>query len=150
MAIAMKGIALALVSILGIAASASAQQTSTAPTTPPTTPTATSAAPSNAATSATTASSTSAQSQQADTVRPSPGMIKDAREFGYTLSIAAKTGAYIFCRTDSQVGTRFHTTKCMNPDMLAQLLEQKKRDQNYARTQLGQLNCGQSRMTSGC
>jgi hypothetical protein len=147
MGISMKGLALGV--LLGVAASAFAQQASPGPTTPPTTPTATSTAPNAETTSATTAPSTGAQSQQADNARPSPGMIKDASQFGYKLSISTKTGTYIFCRTDSQLGTRLQSTKCMNPDMLAQILEQQKRDQNYAQTRLGQLNCGQSKMT-GC
>lgn len=148
MDISMKGIALALAGVL--AASASAQQASPEPTTPPATAVAASATPNAETAPATTAPSTKSQSQSIDNPRPSPGMIKDARQAGYKLSISAKTGTYIFCKTDSQIGTRFESTKCMNPDMLAQILEQQKRDQNYARTQLGQLSCGQSKMTSGC
>jgi hypothetical protein len=151
MDVSMKGIALALMGVvLGIGASAFAQQASPGPATPPTTPTATSTTPNAETTSATTAPSTGTQSQQAENARPSPAMIKDASQFGYKLSISSKTGTYIFCKTDSQLGTHFETTKCMNPDMLAQTLEQQKRDRDYAQSRLGQLSCGQSKMTSGC
>jgi hypothetical protein len=150
MDISMKDFALALVGALTIATSASAQQASPEPTTSPATPVATSATPNAETAPATTATSTKSQSQPLDNPRPSPGMIKDASQFGYKMSISAKTGTYIFCKTDSQIGTRFQSTKCMNPDMLAQILEQQKRDQNYARAQLGQLTCGSSKMSSGC
>jgi hypothetical protein len=150
MDIFVKGIALALVGVLTIAASASAQQASPESTTPSATPAATSATPNAETAPATTAPSTKSQSQPLDNPGPSPAMIKDASQFGYKLSISAKTGTYIFCKTDSQIGTRFQSTKCMNPDMLAQILEQQKRDQNYARTQLAPLGCGSSKMASGC
>jgi hypothetical protein len=136
----MKCIAIALIGVLGSAATAVAQQSSPGVTTQPAASTSPATAP-NAATSASTAPSTGSQGEQANSARPAPEMIKEARRDGYALKINAKSGLYVFCKTDASVGSRFTKESCVDVEKFAMMQQQKQRDMDYVRQTLGQLHC---------
>jgi hypothetical protein len=70
--------------------------------------------------------------------RPSDQAIKDARRAGYTMK--TKSGNYLFCREDTDVGTRFPTEHCVDADALALTLERQQRDKD----QIKSMSQGQS------
>jgi len=50
-----------------------------------------------------------------------PDLLKMAASVGYFPRTRA--GVAVFCRTDSDVGTRFTTEKCINEDQLAEVVQ---------------------------
>ena len=134
-------IAIMLIGVLGSAPAAFAQQSSprvtgqrVAPTSPPT-------ASNASTTSATTTPSTESQGEQTNNERPAPEIIKEARQDGYVLKIKAKSGIYVFCKTDAKTGTRFTTETCVDVEKYALMQQQKERDRDYVRQTLSQLHC---------
>ncbi len=137
----MKRIAVVLIGVLGSAANAFAQQSSPDVTTPPVVSTFPPTAPDATTTSTTTSPSTGSQSEQTNNTRPPPEMIKEARRDGYTLKTKAKSGIYVFCKTDASVGSRFTKENCVDVEKFALMQQQKERDREYMRTTLGQMHC---------
>jgi hypothetical protein len=145
----MKCVAVALIGVFGSAATAFAQQPAPDVATQPAASTSPPTAPSAATTSATTAPSTGSQGEQTNSARPTPDVIKDARRDGYALKINAKSGIYVFCKTDSSVGSRFTKESCVDVDKFALMQQQKQRDMEYMRTTITQLQCNsQGRCTN--
>jgi hypothetical protein len=137
----MKCVAIVLIGVLGSAATAFAQQPSPGATPQPAVPTAPATAPNAATTSATTAPGTGSQGEQTNSARPAPDIIKEARRDGYALKIKAKSGIYVFCKTDASVGSRFTKESCVDVDKFALMQQQKQRDQEYMRTTIEGLQC---------
>jgi hypothetical protein len=127
--------------VLGSAATAFAQQSSPGVTIQPVVSASPPTAPNATATSATTAPSTESQGQQTDNARPTLEIIKEAHRDGYALKIKAKSGAYVFCKTDATVGSRFTKESCVDADKFVLMQQQKQRDQAYMRTTIQGLQC---------
>ena len=64
-----------------------------------------------------------------------------ARRDGYALKIKAKSGTYVFCKTDATVGSRFTKESCVDVDKFVLMQQQKQRDQAYMRTTIQGLQC---------
>jgi len=143
----MKCVAIALIGVLGSAATAFAQQPSPGVTTQPVAPASAPTAPNATTTSATTATSTGSQGQQTNYARPAPEIIKEARRDGYVLKIKSGNGNYVFCRTDANVGTRFTTEKCLNAETFALMQQQQQRDRDQMRSTIEGFHCD---LKSGC
>lgn len=137
----MKCVAIALIGALGSAATASSQPSSPGVTTQPAASPSPATAPNATTASASTAPSTGSQDEQTEGARPAPEMIKEARRDGYALKINAKSGLYVFCKTDASVGSRFTKESCIDVEKFAMLQQQKQRDMDYVRQTLGQLHC---------
>jgi hypothetical protein len=130
----MQNLAIAMIGALAAASIVFAQESAQPASTPATT------APVAAAASETSGVNGGSQSQQAG-ARPSADTVKQARQLGYALKTSTKTGTYVFCKTDAQLGTRLESTKCMEPEMLMSLLQQMERDKNYLQSRLAQSHC---------
>lgn len=146
----MKCVAIALIGVLGSAATAFAQQPSPDVTTQPVVPASAPTVPNTTTTSATTAPSTGSQGQQttnARPARPAPEIIKEARRDGYVLKIKSGNGNYVFCRTDANVGTRFTTEKCLDVGLFALMQQQQQRDRDQMRSTIEGFHCD---LKSGC
>jgi hypothetical protein len=137
----MKCVAIALIGVVGSAATAFAQQPASGVTTQPAASASPPTAPNAATTSATAAPSSASQGEQTNSARPAPDIIKEARRDGYALKINAKSGIYVFCKTDASVGSRFTKESCVDVDKFALMQQQKQRDMQYMRTTLTQLQC---------
>jgi hypothetical protein len=94
-----------------------------------------------------TAPSTEPQSQQTSNARPTPELVQEARRDGYVLKTKAKSGIYVFCKTDAAVGTRFTKENCVDVEKFALMQQQKERDRDYMRTTLDQFHCNNK---TGC
>jgi|ERR1700683_5198723 hypothetical protein len=137
----MKCVAIALIGALGSAATASSQPSSPGVTTQPAASPSPATAPNATTASASTAPSTGSQDEQTEGARPAPEMIKEARRDGYALKIKAKSGTYVFCKTDATVGSRFTKESCVDVDKFVLMQQQKQRDQAYMRTTIQGLQC---------
>jgi hypothetical protein len=137
----MKCVAIALIGALGSAATAFAQPSSPGVTTQPAASPSPATAPNPTTASASTAPSTGSQDEQTESARPAPEMIKEARRDGYALKIKAKSGTYVFCKTDATVGSRFTKESCVDVEKFVLMQQQKQRDQAYMRTTIQGLQC---------
>jgi len=120
-----------LISMMGVAGSAGAQQSpNAAPTQQPAAATATAPASTSTAAPAAQASAAPAQPQG-----PSADVIKQARQAGYRMKTSH--GNYYFCKEDADIGSRLATEKCIDSDTLALTLERQRMDKEQIKT-LGQ------------
>jgi hypothetical protein len=143
----MKCVAIALIGVLGSATAAFAQQSSPAVITQPDAPTSPATAPNATTTSPATAPSAESQGQETANARPAPELIQEARRDGYVLKTKAKSGIYVFCKTDAAVGTRFTKENCVDVEKFALMQQQKERDRDYMRTTIMGLHCD---VKTGC
>jgi len=141
----MKCVAIALIGVLGSAATAYAQQASPGVTTQPLNPASPPTAPDATTNLATTAPSAGSQGQQTNNARPKPEIIKEARRDGYALK--TMSGNYVFCKTEAKVGTRLTTEKCMGIDSFALMLQQQDRDRDWLRSTIEGFHCD---IKTGC
>jgi pyruvate/2-oxoglutarate dehydrogenase complex dihydrolipoamide acyltransferase (E2) component len=117
-----------LISMMGVAGSAGAQQSpSAAPTQQPAAPAATATAPASTSTAAPAAPAAPAQPQG-----PSADVIKQARQAGYHMRTSR--GNYYFCKEDADLGSRLATEKCIDSDTLAMTLERQRMDKEQIKT----------------
>lgn len=105
-----------------------AQQSSS---TPPATATATTATATTAA-AAPAAAQPAAKTAAADV--PNPDILKKARNAGFHTRV--RHNVVYYCKTDTEIGTRFPTEQCFNEDQLMQHLEfvQAQKDQLVGHT----------------
>lgn len=114
-----------LISMMGVAGSAGAQQSpSAAPTQQPAAPAATATAPAS--------TSTAAPAAPAQPQGPSADVIKQARQAGYHMRTSR--GNYYFCKEDADLGSRLATEKCIDSDTLAMTLERQRMDKEQIKT----------------
>lgn len=126
-----------LCAAIGIAAPVWAQQQSSA----------TAASATSAPAAAPAAASGNSAAQPAAKVKvaqapdaPNPDLLKKARNAGFHTKV--RNNVVLYCKTDTDTGTRFSTEKCLNEDQLLQHLD-------FAQAQRDQL-VGHSCSGSGC
>jgi pyruvate/2-oxoglutarate dehydrogenase complex dihydrolipoamide acyltransferase (E2) component len=120
-----------LISMMGVAGSAGAQQSpSAAPTQQPAAATAT--APASTSTAPPAAPAAQASTAPAQPQGPSADVIKQARQAGYHMKTSH--GNYYFCKEDADIGSRLATEKCIDSDALALTLERQRMDKEQIKT----------------
>jgi hypothetical protein len=115
-----------LISMMGVAASAGAQQSPNAAPQQPAAPAATATAP------ASTSTASPASAGPAKPQGPSADVIKQARQAGYHMKTSH--GNYYFCKEDTDLGSRLASEKCIDSDTLAMTLERQRMDKEQIKT----------------